>query len=209
VTVNGVFYFLLAFASGALTRTIHQHERALASRANESTMLYQVSELLQSSTALDEVLERIMDIILVRLDLDRALMYLVSEDGTTLDLKLIRYHPRHRNPPPHNLRVRFNLEADEGVAPTVVREKRVFNITDPLNHPLINRDLAVRIGLNPFAIAPMLARGRVIGTIGVDRHVRGGIVSQEEARILAVAANQAGLTIQNARLYGREAQEPK
>jgi len=54
-------------------------------------------------------------------------------------------------------------------------------------------------------VAPMLARGRVVGVVGIDRRFQNAIITQEEAQILGVAGNQAGLTIQNAALYEKHA----
>lgn len=201
VTMNAVLYFLIAFAGGALSRTIHQHEETLTRRANQATMLYEVSSSLQGSHHLDEVLNQIMGILVRRLNIDRALMYLVSAAEDALDLKVVCFHPALKDPPRDDLRVHFDLKREAGLTAICALDKQAFNVTDPLNHPLINRELARRIGLNPFALAPMLARGKVIGVIGIDRKFHGAIITHEEAQILAVAANQAGLTILNAELY--------
>lgn len=201
ITLDGVLYFLIAVATGALVATIRRHERALAARANEATMLSEVSSILQSTTALDEVLNRIMDTLLVRLHIDHGLMYLVSDSGDALDLKVERFHPRIDNPPYGHMKVRMELKREAGLTAICAMEKTAFNVTDPTNHPLINRELALKLGINPFAVAPMMARGRVVGVVGIDRRFQGSIITVEEAQILAVAGNQAGLTIQNARLY--------
>lgn len=205
VTLNGVLYFLIAVASGALSRTVHKYEQDLAHRANEATMLYEVSSSLQSATHLDEVLTQIMDILVRRLNIDHALMYLVNDAGDALDLKLERFHPRLRNPPYGRQKVHMDMKREAGLTAICAIEKRAFNVTDPLNHPLINRELAQRLGVNPFAVAPMLARGRVVGVVGIDRRFQQGIITQEEAQMLGVAGNQAGLTIQNAALYEKYA----
>jgi K+-sensing histidine kinase KdpD len=201
VGLNGVLYFLIAATSGILTRTIKEHELRLARRANEATMLHEVSSTLQGVTELDEVLKSIMDILVKRLNIDRALMYLVNDEENALELKVIAFHPRHADAPRDEIKVRFNLAREAGLTAICAIEKRAYNVTDPLNHPLINRELAARIGLNPFAVAPMLARGKVIGVIGCDRKFQKGIITAEEAQTLTIAANQAGLTIQNAKLY--------
>jgi len=203
ITLNGVMYFLIAFVSGALSRTIHEHERTLERRANEASMLYEVSNSLQKTTHLDDVLVQIMDTVIHRLGIDHALMYLMNEAGDGLDLKVERFHRRIEKPPYGDMRVHFELKREAGLTAICAMEKETFNITDPLNHPLINRDLAIKLGINPFAVAPMMARGQVIGVIGVDRRFQDSIITHAEAQILSVVANQAGLTIQNAKLYER------
>ncbi len=203
VTLNGVLYLLIAVVSGVLTRQIHEQELKLRKRANEATMLHEVSATLQDRTQLDQILGHIMDTLVRRLGIDRALMYLVDDARKGLDLTVLSYHPRWANETKDDLKVNFPLSRDAGVTAICALEKKVFNVTDPLNHPLINREIAARIGLNAFAVAPMLARGRVVGVIGIDRKFQRGIITQDEAHTLAIAANQAGLTIQNARLYAK------
>ena len=205
VILNGVLYFLIAVATGALTATIRKHETALAARANEATMLSEVSSILQSTTHLDDVLVRIMDTLLVRLHIDHGLMYLVNEAGDGLDLKVERFHPRIDDPPYGHMKVHMDLKREAGLTAICALEKQAFNVTDPLNHPHINRELAQKLGINPFAVAPMLARGKVVGVVGIDRRFQGSIITNDEAVILSVAGNQAGLTIQNARLYEERA----
>lgn len=201
ITLNGVMYFLIAFVSGALSRTVHEHERTLQRRANEATMLYEVSNSLQSTTRLDDVLVQIMDTVVHRLGIDHALMYLMNDARDGLDLKVERFNSRIADPPYGNMRVHFELKREAGLTAICAMEKETFNITDPMNHPLINRELAIKLGINPFAVAPMMARGQVIGVIGVDRRFQNSIITHSEAQILSVVANQAGLTIQNAKLY--------
>jgi len=201
VILNGVLYFLIAVASGVLSQTIHRHEARLAKRANEATMLYEVSNSLQSVVQLDEVLDKIMNILVVRLGIDRALMYLMNDAGDGLDLKVVAFHPRFADRPRDDLKVHFPLKREGGLTAICAIEKQAFNVTEPLNHPLINRELAAKIGLNPFAVAPMMARHKVVGVIGIDRKFRNQIITQEEAQTLGITANQAGLTIQQCRLY--------
>ena len=200
VTLNAVLYFIIAFASGILTATIRRHEQNLSRRANEANMLAEVSRVLQTETHLNTVLESIMRILVTRLGIDRGLLYILNDAGDALDLQVNYFHPTFADKPRDDLKVHFPLKREAGLTAICAIEKQAFNITDPLNHPLINRELAAKIGLNPFAVAPMLARGQVIGVIGIDRKFRGGIITMEEAQILDVAANQAGLTIHNAKL---------
>jgi len=201
ITLNGVLYLLIAVATGALVSTIHKHEKALAVRANEATMLAEVSSILQSTTDLTDVLNRIMDTLLIRLHIDHGLMYLVNEAGDALELTVERFHPRIDNPPYGHMKVRMELKREAGLTAICALDKQAFNVTDHANHPLINRELALKLGINPFAVAPMLGRGNVVGVVGIDRRFQNTIITQEEAQILFVAGNQAGLTIQNARLY--------
>jgi len=56
-------------------------------------------------------------------------------------------------------------------------------------------------GLKAFAAVPMMAKNRDVGVIAVDRSLSGGALTMSDLRDLTMLANQAGLAIENARLY--------
>ena len=85
--------------------------------------------------------------------------------------------------------------AAAGLTARAALRQEAYNVTDPADSPLINRELAQRIGMNPFALAPLVVRGRTIGVIGIDRGRDNGAIQNEEFRILQVFANQAAITL--------------
>jgi K+-sensing histidine kinase KdpD len=205
-------FFLAALLTGFLARVLKKRElelrqsnAALDARVGELSLLYEVGSLINRTTSLNQVLRRTLDLLVQRLDFDRALLYLVTEDRKSLKLKLLSRHPRFAGMPPESYTVTMALNKKAGLTARAAVEKKLFNVIDPQNHPLINKDLAKRIGLNPFAVAPMLVKDKVVGVIGVDHKYRGGAISPEEARSLVIFANQAGMTIENARLRNRKA----
>ncbi|MDR1309261.1 MAG: hypothetical protein LBL95_05105 [Deltaproteobacteria bacterium] len=56
-------------------------------------------------------------------------------------------------------------------------------------------------GLRAYAAVPMLAKGRDVGVIAVDRSLSGEPLTGESLRDLTMLANQAGLAIENTQLY--------
>jgi signal transduction histidine kinase len=56
-------------------------------------------------------------------------------------------------------------------------------------------------GLRAYAAVPMLAKGREVGVIAVDRSVSGEPLTRECLRDLTMLANQAGLAIENTQIY--------
>src|SRR6185295_9524869 len=127
------------------------------------TLLFEVGNLVNSTNSLDRILRRTLDLLVQRMDFDRALLYLVTEDRKALKLKLLSRHPRFAGLPPESYTVTMDFNRKAGVTARAAVEKKLFNITDPQNHPLINKELARRIGLNPFAVAPMLVKNKVLG----------------------------------------------
>jgi signal transduction histidine kinase len=56
-------------------------------------------------------------------------------------------------------------------------------------------------GLKAYAAVPMIAKNREVGVIAVDRSISGEPLTTDSLRDLTMLANQAGLAIENARLY--------
>jgi signal transduction histidine kinase len=61
-------------------------------------------------------------------------------------------------------------------------------------------------GLKAYAAVPMVAKNREVGVIAVDRSLSGEPLTLTDLRDLTMLANQAGLAIENARLYDDLAQ---
>ncbi len=198
--VNLFAFISVGGASGFLMRQVMRKARALreSNVRNERAaelfkMLYQVSEVLQHNRNMDAVLDRICDVLVTDLDVDRALMYVV-EDGQ-LKLRRVAYHSRipAEDRKPH--RVDIPLDPDEGLTARCAVENRAYNVTDPTAHEGINVELARQIGLNPFALAPMTFRNEVLGVLGIDRSARRGRITADELDILVLFARQAGQTL--------------
>jgi hypothetical protein len=200
VLVNLFAFTVVAGASGFLMRTVSQKEKELKEsrlleerKAKLFAMLYQVNEVLQHHQTLDEVLDRICDVLVTDMNVDRALMYVI--EGDQLKLRRLAYHQRVPASARKSLRVSMPLDSREGLTALSAVENRAMNVTDPSNQAGINVELAKQIGLNPFALAPMTFRGRVLGVLGIDRSKDFAAISEDEFNVLKLFARQAGQTL--------------
>ncbi len=50
--------------------------------------------------------------------------------------------------------------------------------------------------MNPFALAPLVVRSKLVGVIGIDRSYKNGWITEDEFQILMVFANQAAISLQ-------------
>lgn len=87
------------------------------------------------------------------------------------------------------------LRKDAGLTARCALLKEAYNITNPEDSPYINKELAEKIGMNPFALAPLVLRQFVVGVIGIDRSLENGSITDEEFQVLKIFANQAAITI--------------
>ena len=205
-------HFGFAALAGYLTSLLAKRQRRLhaaytiMTRRHETLLLlYRTSKALNSFETASEISEAILGELLDHLQLDRALLYRVADGALTL------YKVKERTPDGAarnvyessdqqtesvaGLSVTIPLQEGSGLTAMAAIRQEAYNITDPENSQHINRELARRIGLNPFAIAPLVVRGRTIGVIGIDRRTATGGIQNEEFRVFQVFANQAAITL--------------
>jgi len=91
-----------------------------------------------------------------------------------------------------------NLSSEE-----VMNTRKALSISDAQNHPLMAsiRDLMVARKTEAIAIAPLLVRGSVIGTIAVDTGQKGREFTESEVALLETIARQLATAVENARLF--------
>jgi hypothetical protein len=160
-------------------------------------LLQRATEALNSSRSVRGVADSILGQLLDFLHLDRALLYLTAGDRS-LRLYMVKYRgsaPPGRGP----LRVTIPLREDAGLTARVALRRTPINVRRPQDSPFINRELQKRIGKNPFAMAPLVVRRRLVGVLGVDRSVVSGEISDEEFQVLRIFAAQAAIAISGLR----------
>lgn len=182
-----------------LTRANTQLDR----RAQLLQMLYQVSRSAVDAADSSAVVDQIGRLLVEGLNLDRVLLYLVDEGGTQLELAREFYHPRLEGRVDRtHLQVQIPLDAKAGVTARCALQRRPENVKDPKEHALINQELAQRIGINPFAVAPMVVHGRLLGVLGVDRKFEEGVIDEDAFAVLIAFADQAAVALRAAQLEG-------
>ncbi len=200
--------FVMALLASFLTLEIRrtharlQEANAVLDRKIQTLLLlYRTVKTLSAHRTIGEVVDTILSELLDFLSLDRALLYLNVEDRY---LHLFRV--QRRNAPGADaassgftgdgtLKVDIPLRLESGLTARCALEKRPYNIHRPEESGLINRELAQRIGMNPFAMAPLVVRDKLIGVLGIDRSSQNGWIAEDEFQVLLVFANQAALTL--------------
>jgi hypothetical protein len=207
--VNSFAFFMVAGISSFLMRTVRQKTNSLTAatlsldrKVHLLGMLYDVARAAVGGNDAKDVIDEIGEILVAGLSLDRVLVYIKSEDGQFLELEREFYHPRLGDEIDRaSLEVKIALEEDAGVTARAALRQMPENVTDPASHPLINRELAKKIGINPFAVAPMVIRGKMLGVIGVDRCFdAGGEIDDDAFQVLIAFADQAAVTLRTAQL---------
>lgn len=205
--VNSFAYFAVAGLAGVLMRTVHRKHEALREttqlldrRAQLLDMLYRVARSAVELPEARQVIEHIGSILLRGLQLDRVLLYLVDDAGERLVLERVFLDPAleaAQGKP--TLAIEIPLRPDAGLTAHCALSREAINVPEPANHPMINADLAAKIGLNPFALAPLVAHGEVLGVLGVDRKAKLGVIDDDAFHVLVAFADQAAGVLHRAR----------
>ncbi|MCM8765756.1 MAG: sensor domain-containing diguanylate cyclase [Candidatus Omnitrophica bacterium] len=97
--------------------------------------------------------------------------------------------------------IKIPLREDGGILALSVMEGMPFLINTPEARTKIN-DIALSIlKVDQFVVVPLKAKEKSIGVILADNFVTKKTITNEDMRLLIMFANQAGLAIDNSRLY--------
>jgi phosphoserine phosphatase RsbU/P len=154
--------------------------------------LWKITGVMNSSLEFDQVLNNVMEAVMQVTNAQRGFLMIADDDGElrTLIIKGDKVEDLDK----------------EGYSTTIVRE--VVRLREPLltnNAQYDTRYQAgesiIMRGLRAILCAPMLVQNRIVGVIYVDTSMRSGNFSQADAELLSSIAGQAGIALENARLY--------
>ncbi|MDR1545307.1 MAG: GAF domain-containing protein [Deltaproteobacteria bacterium] len=189
--------------------------------------LYDISGAMLTTVRYDELVWIIVKALTVKqgLGFDKVLILLAKGDGDDLRLESSAYWSADSSAPPDDnvglaehlrrpLREEAALMMEQGREMSLkiaVRpdSTRILARATLEKKPLLgfrgldasdDADLG-DFGLRAYAAVPMLAKGREVGVIAVDRSLSGEPLTADSLRDLNMLANQAGLAIENTQLY--------
>jgi PAS domain S-box-containing protein len=161
-------------------------------RLNEVAELYTLANEIATNLNLTEVLDAIVQAIRRAMGCRGCCIFLLDEASQMLEIKAAAgLKPEWREA--------ARLRLGEGIAGRAAAEVRPIYLPDTLqDEDFIFFDREVR----SLLAVPMQVKGRVIGVINVDDRVPNAFGSDQE-RLLTIAAAQAAIAIENARLFSQ------
>jgi two-component system, NtrC family, sensor histidine kinase HydH len=97
--------------------------------------------------------------------------------------------------------IKIPLTLESGILARTFLEGRTFLVNGAQEDPRTNKDLVKLLKLESFASIPVVAKDKVIGVIEVDNFIDNRPITAEDLYLLSLLAHQAGLALENARLY--------
>lgn len=157
--------------------------------------LYAITRTLNSSLELDEVLENVMDRVIEVTRAERGFLMLYNEAKGELEFKIARGLNRN------------DLESPEfQVSTSIIRKvqrTRQPLLTDNAQHDdrFTRGESIMVLGLRSILCVPIMVKERFVGLVYVDNRLHIGLFNDGHRDLLTAFASQAGVAIDNARLY--------
>lgn len=158
------------------------------------TLLYNLSQQLNSSLDLDEVLNKLMDEVIAALHAERGFIMLRAVEGG-LEFRVARgMNQTDIEDPEFQISrsvVDKTAESGQGILTSDAQLDARFNM----------RQSIMAKGLRAILCVPIKIKDQQIGIIYVDNRLRAGIFTTDDLDLLNSIASSAAIAIENARLY--------
>ncbi len=163
-------------------------------RVQELTTLVNLSQVVSAVLDIETLLELVGRQIESVVGFSRYALFLQSESSRTYQPYLLRGYTREMFPA-------RGFRRGQGVIGIVAKKKIPLVVQDAHNELQPMRGFGRTIGANRYCVLPIVVHGSCIGVILADNADRSGIFSPEQVDLLSVFTTQAGIAIENARLY--------
>ncbi|MCD4785523.1 MAG: GAF domain-containing sensor histidine kinase [Candidatus Eremiobacteraeota bacterium] len=157
------------------------------------SQLLTLSQMLNSSLKLDEVLNMTMDLVVDFVKAERGFIMLYNEDEElelkayeNVDPDLIKEHKDIS----HTI---LNASAKEG--------KDVLSVNAQRDPRFKNLESVMLTGMRSVMSVPLKVKDRIIGVVYLDNRIEEGMFKERHLNMLSAFSNQAAVAIDNARLY--------
>ncbi len=151
----------------------------------------------------DQLLERVMDVILEELPVDRGFILMYDSQGEELAPQVVRY----RKGMPERRR---KISTSRRIIQHVVDKHEAVLCTNAMTDRRFSSDAAQDsihdFGLHSVLCAPITGRDQLMGIIHIDSAAAAHTYTQEQLRLLSVIGQVTGMAIQNARLVQQQVQ---
>jgi len=156
------------------------------------TLMIEVSERINSTLDLDELLARIAEIVKRAIDYEVFAILLLNEKTQELRVHFSLGHPRE-------LVRRLRIKVGEGIVGRAAQTRRSVLVNDVRSDPAYISSLeAIRSEL----AVPLIIKGRLIGIIDLEA-AQPDFFNASHVNLLELLASRMALAIENARLYRR------
>jgi signal transduction histidine kinase len=166
----------------------------VVSRTKELAAINAVASVVSRSLDLGQVLTNALDKTLEVMEIEAGGIYLLQEDTQTLTIAA------HKGLSAPFVAEVDNLKVGEGFSGQVAQTGEPLVVQDLSTDPRLSSSVIKESGFHSLAIAPLVSRGQVLGTLFV---ITLGYreFSQQDIELLTAIGSQIGVAVENAHLY--------
>jgi len=153
-----------------------------------------IGQVVNSTLEVDEVLQVVMDTIIRLTEAERGFLMLRDERGEMVIRTGRNWEQESVNKSESSISrsiVQRVIDTGEALLTTNAREDPRFG----------GQESIIAFNLRSILCVPLLVKTELIGVIYTDNRIRAGIFSESERDLLLAFANQAAVSIENARLF--------
>jgi len=178
-------------------REIAELRSRLDAEVGRLNRLVEVTGQLSSTLSLEELLGLILEAATELLDAETSSLFLLDEETGDLTVEVAAGEPAETV-------VKQRVPAGEGIAGWVFANEAPVTVEDPAGDTRFYRGIDEKTGFETrnLLAAPMRTRERTIGVVEVINK-RSGAFGDRDVEVAVALAGQAGIAIDNARLYAR------
>jgi len=170
-----------------------------ARAANEQMMrLCQLTEGLETMLDESEVLELVLRIALQELSAQEASVLLLSDDGKRIEVAASAGHS-------DDVIARHVADREDSAARWVIENSAPLILTGKATDGRF-RSVLEGASVKHSLVMPMKTRGRVVGTLNINRLAEPYRFTDSQVNATAIIANQTGAALENIRLFGESMQ---
>jgi sigma-B regulation protein RsbU (phosphoserine phosphatase) len=172
-------------------------QESLQIERDELAALLHVTQMVNSSLDLDQVLNQVMDHIIQLTQAERGFLMLFNEDGE-LEFKIAR------NMDQEAIQT-SSFSISRSIVQQVAERGQPVVTTNAQEDPRFRtRESVLNLRLRSILCVPLRVKGKVTGVIYTDNRIKAGIFGDRQRDLLTAFANQAAISIENARLHAQE-----
>ena len=173
-----------------LTRELQDQQR----ERSELAALFHVTQVVNSSLNLDQVLNQVMDQIIQLTQAERGFLMLINAEGK-LEFRIARNMDRETIEGSS-----FNISRT--IVQRVANEGKPVVTTNAQEDPRFSaQESVVSYNLRSILCVPLCVKDKVTGVIYADNRIKAGLFGESHRDLLTAFANQSAIAIENARLF--------
>jgi len=159
-------------------------------------VIYELTQLIGSTTHKEELLEKVMDLIFKNFEADRGFVLLMQGPNSRPDPVVIR----HRVPPAENDKEQI-LISRTIVHHVINRGEGVLSSNAMNDERFATGDSVQQLGIRSALCVPIKYKDEIFGVINLDSQIVNYTFTEDQLRLLTAIGVHTGLALANAQLY--------